>query len=635
MHYDWDDVDNLRYRRDLSGSSNLQEDFTYDGLNRLLTSQVTGKSAQVVTYDSLGNIESKSDVGSGNYIYGEAGNNAGPHAVSYTPNGVSYEYDKNGNLIQETGNGVQNRSIEYSSFDKPLSITKGGHETRFAYGPERKRYMRIDTGDTGVTTTLYLGNVEQVASGTEVTVKRYIQGVAITTETYDTSGGLKSRQQRYTHSDHLGSLHRITDESGKVVEKLSFDPWGKRRSAVNWAQIDIEDLVSPSWSSVAGVFRTTRGYTGHEMLDEVGLIHMNGRIYDPHIARFVQADPYVQSAANTQSLNRYSYLANNPLNATDPSGYFLSSIFKEVGRSLIRGAVKLFGAEAVNFVGSFFATYWGGPIGAAAWAYEFGRAMGMSTSQAMRSGVVAGVSAYAFQSIGDAYGNNGITFGEAVTYTGVVGGAASVLQGGKFGHGFVAAGAGMAGGTYAGTLKSPTARVVASVVVGGTVSEMTGGKFANGASTAAFVYLMSAASEYYEDTVGRKADPLPGENKPGNTDYQFDQDGRQYPDSHDQNVIGLNKPMSGDFWEDLPKQGGPVSKALNMVPTVNATAGLHDYWFNKPNPLNFKIWNVPTMLPAAAISISASIGNLTRGNEAMIMSIYHMESQRRRRDSDG
>jgi len=170
-------------------------------------------------------------------------------------------------------------------------------------------------------------------------------------------------------------------------------------------------------------------------------------------------------------------------------------------------------------------------------------------------------------------------------------------------------------------------------ILGGVASRLGGGKFANGASTAAFVYLMSAASEYYERTVGRKADPTPGENNENSNSYDFDREtGQQFPDSHDQNVIGLNKPMSGDYWDDFAKQGGPVSKALNVVPTVNATAGLHDYWFNKQNPLNFKVWNVPTMLPAAGISMAASIGNYTRGNEAMIMTMYHLESQRRRRD---
>uniref|UniRef100_UPI0013001FA9 RHS repeat-associated core domain-containing protein n=1 Tax=Marinimicrobium alkaliphilum TaxID=2202654 RepID=UPI0013001FA9 len=66
---------------------------------------------------------------------------------------------------------------------------------------------------------------------------------------------------------------------------------------------------------------TTRGYTDHEHLDEVGLIHMNGRVYDPKLARFVQADPIVQDPRTTRSLNRYSYVWNNPLNATDPSGF--------------------------------------------------------------------------------------------------------------------------------------------------------------------------------------------------------------------------------------------------------------------------------------------------------------------------
>ncbi len=52
----------------------------------------------------------------------------------------------------------------------------------------------------------------------------------------------------------------------------------------------------------------TRGYTGHEMLDEVGIIHMNGRTYDAEIGRFMQADPVVQDPGNGQNLNRYSYL---------------------------------------------------------------------------------------------------------------------------------------------------------------------------------------------------------------------------------------------------------------------------------------------------------------------------------------
>ena len=58
------------------------------------------------------------------------------------------------------------------------------------------------------------------------------------------------------------------------------------------------------------------------MLDSVGLVHMNGRVYDQQIGRFISADPFVQDPFDSQSLNRYSYVGNNPLSYTDPSGFF-------------------------------------------------------------------------------------------------------------------------------------------------------------------------------------------------------------------------------------------------------------------------------------------------------------------------
>ncbi len=67
--------------------------------------------------------------------------------------------------------------------------------------------------------------------------------------------------------------------------------------------------------------RTSRGYTGHEHLDRTGFIHMNGRVYDPELGRFLSPDPLVQAPGNSQSWNRYSYVFNSPLSYTDPSGY--------------------------------------------------------------------------------------------------------------------------------------------------------------------------------------------------------------------------------------------------------------------------------------------------------------------------
>ncbi|WP_342626735.1 RHS repeat-associated core domain-containing protein, partial [Pseudoalteromonas rubra] len=48
---------------------------------------------------------------------------------------------------------------------------------------------------------------------------------------------------------------------------------------------------------------------------------MNGRIYDADTGRFMQADPVVQAPSNLQNYNAYSYVLNNPLSYTDPSGY--------------------------------------------------------------------------------------------------------------------------------------------------------------------------------------------------------------------------------------------------------------------------------------------------------------------------
>ncbi len=101
---------------------------------------------------------------------------------------------------------------------------------------------------------------------------------------------------------------------------MSFDAFGARRKT-NWAgeltQAETEALLSDVGIGIG----TSRGYTGHEHLDRTGLIHMNGRVYDPTLGRFLSADPIVQAPYFSQSYNRYTYVWNNPLGMNDPSGY--------------------------------------------------------------------------------------------------------------------------------------------------------------------------------------------------------------------------------------------------------------------------------------------------------------------------
>jgi uncharacterized protein RhaS with RHS repeats len=75
---------------------------------------------------------------------------------------------------------------------------------------------------------------------------------------------------RYLHTDHLGSVVAITDEAGQTVEAFGYSPFGGRRN------LNGSDPTGLLTSAI-----THQGYTGHEMLDEVGLIHANARLYDP------------------------------------------------------------------------------------------------------------------------------------------------------------------------------------------------------------------------------------------------------------------------------------------------------------------------------------------------------------------
>ena len=336
LGYTWDVLGNLTERRDTTGETrDLTETFTYDTLNRLTTYQLGDNTAVTVTYDALGNIKKKSDVGS--YIYGIG--SAGPHAVSFA-GGDNFTYDDNGNVVRESRDGTFARSLSYTPFNKVKTIEKGNHKVTFAYGPERARYKRTDTRDGTTTTTLYLGSVEKVThSGSLYAYKRYIAGgMALVTEKHETTTGTdgtpavtETVTTEYLLRDHLGSVSVITDSLGMMLQELSYDPWGQRRVADTWQALSRLSVMNFDTS------RTTRGYTGHEMVDAVGIVHMNGRIYDPRLGRFMQADPIIQFPDYSQSWNRYSYVLNNPLAYTDPSGYFIP-FFTALAAVIVVGA---------------------------------------------------------------------------------------------------------------------------------------------------------------------------------------------------------------------------------------------------------------------------------------------------------
>jgi len=351
--YTFDALGNLTNRNQNINGISITEAFTYDNINRIKSIVNQKGLTTTATYDAIGNIASKSDVGTYNYTTG--GTSCGVHkvcAISSTTGGLntSFAYDANGNLL--TGNG---RTNTWTSFDMPLQIKQGTSTESFLYNADHERVRRVSVDSAGkATTTIYINpridvgntfersylpdgsmeNTHYIYAGSNV-VGSYLTTDKGTAPTADLSTiykdgvapnatlgtTLKTGPIRYFHYDHLDSLEAITDSTGSVIERFNYDVWGKRRN--------LDGTPATGLKST----KTNRGYTLHEMMDNVGLVHMNGRVYDPQVARFLSADPNIDGADNLQGYNRYSYVHNNPATLLDPSGY---GFFKKLGRELIR-----------------------------------------------------------------------------------------------------------------------------------------------------------------------------------------------------------------------------------------------------------------------------------------------------------
>lgn len=305
--YFYDALGNVKTRTQYWDIGGFTETFEYDELNRLKSSEV-GTRKQKFAYDDAGNIKSwigGDNTGGANYVYPVQGSGAvRPHAVQQIDAGPVYQYDANGNMTVAPG-----RTYTWNSFDMPITMTKAGAadmmSSTFVYGPEHQR-TRQSRSD---------GSVE-VYGGAQVTEKSKT-GV-LTVKTYWPYGvGLEIDVTgappvlHWIHTDRLGSPVAISDQAGVLKERLAYDAWGKRRST------DGTNLTPDSLDGKVD----NRGFTSHEMLDQLDLIHMNGRVFDPSIGRFLTPDLLLEDPINGQNYNRYSYVLNNPTNFTDPTGF--------------------------------------------------------------------------------------------------------------------------------------------------------------------------------------------------------------------------------------------------------------------------------------------------------------------------
>lgn len=320
------------------------------------------------TYAPNGNITSKAGIGGYAYDSGK------PHAVSMV--------DNTDGRISES-----DQYAEYNGEGKIKVLSEGGYVMEFSYGPDGERWQTILSLNGSVKrTTLYAGDYERITSNDTIREFCYIgNGVLYVRETG------KADRILYQITDNLGSILRIIDSDGNAVFDASYDAWGKQTLRKNEIGYN-------------------RGYTGHEMMPEFGLVNMNGRLYDPLLGRFLSPDNYVQLPDNSQSYNRYSYCLNNPLKYIDPSGDY--ALIDDICSALFGGIINLslyvfqgnfdgnifkcfaaFGAGAVAGFGALYPQfggwYWGGATlggtnawlsGESGWGIAKGALMGTVSS---------------------------------------------------------------------------------------------------------------------------------------------------------------------------------------------------------------------------------------------------------------
>jgi RHS repeat-associated protein len=528
--------------------------FAYDALNRLTSASgnfasgaggLPGLVFDTYRYDAIGNLLEKAGVVQS---YADP---LHPSAVTSRSDGKSFTYDANGAMV--TGAG---KILSWDA-DNRLVAIQGVDSASFAYDHAGGRVRKVTTAgttrypfpgyeiDPGGVATTYLKLGDEILAARKSSGERF-----------------------FYHADHLGGVHVVTDLSGARVQLVEYTPWGEVARA--------EGTVEPR-----------KRFTSKELEDpDLGLLDYGGRYYSALLGRFVSADPFVPAPGHPQSLNRYAYVLNNPVNLIDPSGFFFKKIgkffkkafdfIKEVAESPIKVSEEILGSETgrnilagVIVVGTAVATWYCGGCGAAVGA--------------LVGELVGGYAAY--QAGGDIL--TGVVVGGAVgAVTGYLGEymIAAVPDGGwaiRVGSWAVEGGgqgiaAGFAGGR--GDLQS----IVLASAIGSTTAIVLNSLYYG-------MVEYGATLEPGGPALGKETSTtMP---KKGVNNWGF----------------ARTEPNACPACE-----GGWISKAFNQVPGQNATAGFHDALLVRlelagAGATGRVLINVPTMIPSAALTYGALV----------------------------
>ena len=490
-NYDIDSFGNLVARSDLPNGLTITsaETYLYDALNR-----VTGKNGvanSVATYDALGNLITKA---------GTAGSRT---YDPITKRQVGPFYDGNGNMIDDGS-----RVIDYAAWNLPWWALRGNTSMTWDYDHSHARTVERSMAHG---TTFFAPGYELVVptestQANPKTIERTFiptpDGmIGVLTRTNvgnNTAIETTSNKTDYWHKDHLGSLVAITNEAGTLTQRFTFDAWGKRIC------LNASGTTTPC-SSNGSTGTEERGFTGHEMLDELGLIHMNGRLYDPELGRFLQADPIIQNPLDGQNYNRYSYVGNNPLSYTDPSGFSRWTKWRRpiiglvvaiavpwAAATLMQGAFYGAALEAGLVVEAGFASSGLSAAGQAIANVSGGMAAGGVSGGNIQSALIGAVTAGLQFGVGQAMGHAtpsifgaqaGFAAQKAIAHA-AIGCASASASGGSCKAGAASAGfSSLAGGTFGAN------DVLSRAAIGAVASKLAGGKAEQGALLAAMEFL--------------------------------------------------------------------------------------------------------------------------------------------------
>jgi RHS repeat-associated protein len=471
--FTFDALGSLTARTDSAAGAGVNDTFCYDKLNRLVGTCSATACSQSTFYDAYGNLTAKPGMAS--YGYGTIGTNNRLTSA----NGVTLTYDAGGNI---TGDGT--RTFSYTPYDVPDKITQGALWSEWGFtGNGQRAFERCGSNATANAITYQAGpgffeQDESISVNTSAVteVREFLTTPVGTIGVVITRNGVATTN--YYLQDHLGSNVASVSSTGTIVARSKFDPWGLR--TVTAGIVDNGD----------------RGFTGHEHLD-FGLIHMNGRIYDPKWGRFLQADPIIQSPYDLQNYNRYSYVMNNPVSMTDPSGYSARSFNRFMTR---------FTALHGDFAHSYIDRRWGmraynDPYVRTAAAlvaayFTYGAASSYFTGAAMAGGSSTTFATVAVSSEAGGVIGASLTGAGTAVASAAAGFAAGGIQGGNLNSALSGAVSGAISGGISGYFGSsyPVERIAANAVAGGVSSSIRGGKFSEGLKFALSTSLLAYAN---------------------------------------------------------------------------------------------------------------------------------------------